>query len=244
MKDFVKQVEQFVILVLATLLALYLFSNFMPTILEQYLEKRVDMKVVITILAAFLYIVLTIVKGALLKFPPFRRLVNSNYAFSGTYLSFPADDPDALHIFTVKSDFLNRKYRLEGRAYSLSTENATGSWSSDLLDMSPSPPVQLTYLYIGNAARKRSRKLFQGLGYGKIAFNAPDLKDGEGYFVEDTDNPRRESAGYLKLTKELRQEIGCGRFSCSNSLIVKWFKGLATARQAAYRGTTPPLAPA
>src|SRR5262245_29883291 len=101
--------------------------------------------------------------------------------------------------------------------------------------MSPSPPVQLTYLYIGSAARKRSRRLFEGLGYGKITFYAPDLKDGEGYFVEDTDNPKRDSASYLKVTKELRQEIGCGPFSCSNSSIVKGFKGLDPAKQAAYR---------
>jgi hypothetical protein len=244
LKDLPDRLFHAVILVLATFIALYFAPQLDSLVTDPNYRKYLDIRFVVPIASGMIYLLLLLLIGGLLKIPSLRRAVDDKYAFCATYVSFPKY-PDEISVFTIKSGLLRRKYQLEGVTYSLLTKQATGSWSSDLLDMNPKTPARLTYIYSGysNRVPAGGTRKFSGHGYSKIEFTSPELKQGSGYFVDDADDLDRQFSNYHRFDREFRKTIKRSWWRRGKRSIVRAIANLPPGEQAQYRPGQDPGPP-
>ncbi|WP_447742964.1 hypothetical protein [Pseudomonas laurentiana] len=155
---------------------------------------------------AIFALLLTLLIELLTATPQLRRLLDRRAIFLGMYLSLPANR-DHVHVFSLRTKVLSKRYALVGYGYSLQSRQETACWHSDKLEINPVQPMTLVYAYAGDEIETGER--FDGHGYVKIKFFGTRPERGEGYWIDvpDHGSPRRFHSNYLQVTPELRRQL-------------------------------------
>jgi hypothetical protein len=175
-----------------------------------YFSKYDDLDIAryfVPVATAILALLLTLLVELLTATPPLRRLLDHRSVFLGLYLSLPANR-DHVHVFSLRTGVLSKRYALVGYGYSLQSGQETASWHSDKLEINPVQPMTLVYAYSGDDIPETGDR-FDGHGYVRIKFFGTHPERGEGYWIDvpDHGNPRKFHSNYLQVTPELRRQL-------------------------------------
>jgi len=173
-----------------------------------YFGKYDDLEVArffVPLATAIFALLLTLLIEFVASIPPLRRLLDRRAIFLGMYLSLPANR-DSVHVFSIRTNILSKRYALVGYGYSLQGRQETACWHSEQLEINPIQPMTLAYSYVGHDLPVSGVR-FEGHGYVRVTFFGTRPERGEGYWIDVPDQgvPRRFQSRYLQVTPELRR---------------------------------------
>jgi hypothetical protein len=163
-----------------------------------------DPKTVFSVVSGITYLVLIIAFFLVSSIPPIRRKLDSNYIYTGHYISRPEDDKNEANVFTIDVSLVSFRYVLNGDSFNFQTGECVGSWRSEYIHFGANDVVK--YAYTGRHNMKGTP--FAGEGYAHFHLFGENHDRGFGYWVDDSAHDfRRRESKYEKVTGDLQEQL-------------------------------------